>query len=50
MAEAVIRFDHVNKAYGDTAVLRDFCLEVPEGECLTMIGSRGAERPQPSSW
>lgn len=41
MAEAVIKFDHVNKAYGDTPVLRDFCLEVPEGECLTMIGRSG---------
>ena len=41
MAEPVIRFDHVNKAYGDTPVLRDFTLDVPEGECLTMIGRSG---------
>ena len=41
MAETVIRFDHVYKAYGENVVLRDFCLDVYGGECLTMIGRSG---------
>lgn len=41
MADSVICFDHVSKAYGSTVVLRDFCLDVPCGECLAVIGKSG---------
>lgn len=37
----VIQFDKVNLSYGDTAVFRDFSLEVRQGEFLTVIGSSG---------
>lgn len=38
---AIIRFDRVCKGYGNCEVLRDFSLDVPAGEFLTVIGSSG---------
>lgn len=37
----MIRFDHVNKSFGNEQVLIDFNLEIPEGEFLTVIGRSG---------
>lgn len=39
--EAIIRFEHVSKAYGSQDVLRDFSLDVFPGEFLTIIGRSG---------
>lgn len=39
--ESIIRFEHVSKAYGSQAVLRDFSLDVFPGEFLTIIGRSG---------
>lgn len=41
MAEAVIQFDRVCKAFDDHPVLRDFTLTVERGEFLTVIGRSG---------
>ena len=41
MAQPAVCFEHVTKRYGDTLVLDDFSLEVPEGEFLAMIGRSG---------
>ena len=37
----MIRFEHVNKSFGNEQVLIDFNLEIPEGEFLTEIGRSG---------
>lgn len=37
-----IRFEHVNKSYGDREILKDFNLEIRKGEFLTIIGSSGS--------
>lgn len=37
----MIRFEHVNKSFGNEQVLIDFNLEIPEGEFLTVIGCSG---------
>ena len=37
----MIRFEHVNKSFGNEPVLIDFNLEIPEGEFLTVIGCSG---------
>ena len=37
----MIRFEHVNKSFGNEQVLIDFNLEIPEGEFLTVIGRSG---------
>ena len=37
----MIRFEHVNKSFGNEQVLIDFNLEIPEGEVLTVIGRSG---------
>lgn len=36
-----IRLEHVNKSFGENLVLNDFCLNVSEGEFLTVIGRSG---------
>jgi polar amino acid transport system ATP-binding protein len=38
----MVRFDHVTKRYGDLVVLEDFCLDVAEGEMVTVIGPSGS--------
>ena len=38
----VIRFEHVNKSYGNREILKDFNLEIRKGEFLTIIGSSGS--------
>lgn len=42
MDPAIIRFEHVTKAYGEHIILTDFNLEIHKGEFLTMIGSSGS--------
>ena len=37
----MIRFEHLNKSFGNEQVLIDFNLEIPEGEFLTVIGRSG---------
>lgn len=39
---AIIRFDHVSKSYGDNHILNDFCLSIRKGDFLTVIGSSGS--------
>ncbi len=41
MAEPVIRFERVYKSYSTQKVLKDFDLDVPAGEFITMIGRSG---------
>jgi len=38
----IIKFDHVSKSYGDNEVLHDFCLNIHQGEFLTVIGGSGS--------
>lgn len=38
---SVIRFEHIQKAYGEHTVIADFSLEIERGEFLTVIGSSG---------
>lgn len=40
--DAIIRFDHVSKSYGENLVLADFNLSIDKGEFLTVIGSSGS--------
>lgn len=37
----MIRFEHVTKSFGENCILDDFCLQVQEGEFLTVIGKSG---------
>ena len=38
-----IEFDHVNFSYnGDTTILQDFCLTIPKGKTLAIVGESGA--------
>ena len=37
-----IRFEHVNKSYGNREILKDFNFEIRKGEFLTIIGSSGS--------
>ena len=39
---AVIKLSHLEKAFGDNAVLRDINLEVSKGEVISVIGSSGS--------
>ena len=39
---AVIKLSHLEKAFGDNAVLRDINLEVSKGEVISIIGSSGS--------
>lgn len=41
MADTIIQFDHVCKAFGGHPVLRDFSLSVEKGAFLTVIGRSG---------
>ena len=38
---AAIEFRHVRKAYGETVVIPDLSLEIPEGAFVTIVGSSG---------
>jgi phospholipid/cholesterol/gamma-HCH transport system ATP-binding protein len=38
----MIRFDHVTRRFGDKAVLRDFDLEIPDGQATVIIGRSGS--------
>ena len=40
--DAIIRFDHVSKSYGENLVLADFNLSINKGEFVTVIGSSGS--------
>ena len=39
--DTIVRFERVSLSYGENQVLKDFSLEVPRGQCLTIIGSSG---------
>ena len=39
---AVIKLSHLEKSFGDNAVLRDINLEVSRGEVISIIGSSGS--------
>ena len=39
---AVIKLSHLEKSFGDNAVLRDINLEVSKGEVISVIGSSGS--------
>lgn len=41
MGVSVVNFNKVRKSYGDRKALDDFCLDLQEGEFLTVIGSSG---------
>ena len=41
MAETIIQFDHVHKAFDGHPVLQDFSLSIEEGTFLTVIGRSG---------
>lgn len=38
----MIQVEHVCKSYGDLKVLRDVCLEVAQGEVVSIVGASGA--------
>lgn len=38
---SIIKLDHVDKNFGETVVLKDFSLEIEQGEFLTVIGKSG---------
>lgn len=38
---SIIKLEHVDKNFGETVVLRDFSLEIEQGEFLTVIGRSG---------
>lgn len=40
--DAIIRFEHVSKVYGENKILEDFNLDIKRGEFLTVIGSSGS--------
>lgn len=40
--DAIIRFEHVDKAYDGNRILQDFNLDIKKGEFLTVIGSSGS--------
>ena len=42
MADPIIRFDHVNKWFGDFHVLRDIHLEIARGERVVICGPSGS--------
>ncbi|MFV8756714.1 ABC transporter ATP-binding protein [Nannocystaceae bacterium ST9] len=39
--EAIVSFEHVDKAFGENVVYKDLCLDVKLGETLTIIGGSG---------
>ena len=42
-SQAFVRFDKVQKSYdGETLVVKDLNLDIPEGEFLTMLGPSGS--------
>ena len=41
MEETLLRVSHLNKAFGDHEILRDFNLEVHKGEVVVLIGPSG---------
>ena len=38
---ATVTFDHVNKSYGDVHVVKDFNLEIGDGEFMVLVGPSG---------
>ncbi len=38
---ATVTFDHVNKSYGDVQVVKDFNLEIGDGEFMVLVGPSG---------
>lgn len=39
--DTIVRFEGVSLSYGKSRILKDISLEVPRGQCLTIIGSSG---------
>ena len=42
MSDAVITLQHLEKSYGNNAVLKDINLSVARGEVISVIGSSGS--------
>ncbi|HTU15257.1 MAG TPA: ABC transporter ATP-binding protein [Solirubrobacterales bacterium] len=42
MSQTLLNIQNLNKAYGETAVVRDVSLEIQEGEFVTMLGPSGS--------
>ena len=40
--QSAIHVRHLSKSFGDTAVLRDLDLDVPQGKCAALLGANGA--------
>ena len=42
-SEALVRFEHIEKSFdGETLVIKDLNLNIPQGEFLTMLGPSGS--------
>lgn len=39
---AILQFKNIEKKYNDKAIIKDFNLEIEQGEFLCMIGSSGS--------
>lgn len=37
-----VRIEHINKSFGAQQVLRDVCLEIPDGQIVGLLGPNGA--------
>lgn len=37
-----VRIEHINKSFGSQQVLRDVCLEIPDGQVVGLLGPNGA--------